>query len=62
MTYTRDDVGPRTVNGVSVDLTDEEKDAIVARWNSVAPMKVRPVLPGNTPVTVQMLRDLGLIS
>ena len=34
MAYTIDDVGPEMVNGVLVELSNEEKQAIVDRWNT----------------------------
>lgn len=32
--HTKDDVGPRFVNGIAVDLEDEEKQAIADEWNA----------------------------
>jgi hypothetical protein len=34
MAYTINDVGPEMVNGVLVELSDEEKQIIVDRWNT----------------------------
>ena len=34
MAYTKDDVGPRQVNGELVDLSDAEKQKIVDQWNT----------------------------
>ena len=34
MAYTKDDVGPRQVNGELVELSDAEKQAIVDEWNN----------------------------
>ena len=34
MTYTKDDVAPNFVNGVPVEMTDEEKQTLVDEWNS----------------------------
>jgi len=32
--YTIDDVGPKRVGDMDVDLTDSEKEAMVADWNA----------------------------
>ena len=34
MTYTKDDVAPNFVNGVPVEMTDEEKQTLVDEWNA----------------------------
>ena len=34
MTYTKDDVAPNFVNGVPVEMTDEEKHTLVDEWNA----------------------------
>ena len=34
MTYTKDDVAPNFVNGVAVEMTDEEKQKLADEWNA----------------------------
>ncbi len=34
MTITKDDIAPKFVNGVSVEMTEEEKQARVDEWNA----------------------------
>ena len=34
MTITKDDIAPKFVNGVAVEMTEEEKQARVDEWNA----------------------------
>jgi len=34
MAYTKDDIAPKIVNGVAVEMTDEEKQTLVDEWNA----------------------------
>lgn len=36
MSYSKEDVAPELVNGVLVDLSDEQKESVANSWNSPA--------------------------
>ena len=62
MAITKDDIAPKFVNGVAVEMTDEEKQTLVDEWNAWESKSGERKLEEVKEIRLQKLKETDYLS